>query len=443
MTIECDLIKYKSPRATHCKGCAESTIKVEWDKFPGDVSQSQYVGILSKREADTYASLCKKDEASHRFSEMGYAVVDDNSINTPREVLFNDMMTILTSEGQEETKMEYLAHDLIGKTGYKTTDHRTWKQLYPRSTETTNLKPNTGNRRNELSNHVREMFIPFAERILFPHHYFARVAYHNATVVLGGKVEAVHMILFLKKVNALVKGPRLCERQTIHCDGTGWGVVAILIKLCGKGGYDFHLMPMTHNLIEYHEDAVNQGRPFPVDRIKKVTVRRNQVLFFVDSLMHAGGTTSMDKTEYELWRAYQKKTPPLIGAGVCRKRPWVLPQMKELSKTQSLLPQIHNYEGWFKNLHVKGEEYPTDVSMQLSFQFNPVSTGFELGRAQPKWYINEATNEEVGAKFDGLIERNKDLYTSAVATSMGRWIETLTTNYKARNTRSQGNVNLG
>ena len=196
------------------------------------------------------------------------------------------------------------------------------------------------------------MLTPFIEKNIFPHEYYARIAYNTAQVIFETTKQCENSLLTSFTGNLLVKGGKCLERQNMHADGFGMKIVAILVELCGERGYDFNFIPGTHNLLWNH----NKEAKLPTSEVKTVKFGKTAILLFAENLIHGGGTSSMSEDE-------------------CSNGDWLRTNKKgEL------------YKGW---LGQSSREQPSDISFQLTFVYNPISDASDPGNPQPIWYKNE------------------------------------------------------
>ena len=142
------------------------------------------------------------------------------------------------------------------------------------------------------------------------------------------KISLCEGFLQLWNVNALAKSDDLTEPQNGHIDGTGVNLIAIVIDSCGENGYNFQCVPGSHNLLQSHDNE----KSLPLSLMKTYNVPKGMILVFAESLIHAGGASSMTSDEYIM--KYQGHPLPPIR--------------------------------YFKT--PLSYKYPTDMSFQLSFQ---------------------------------------------------------------------------
>jgi hypothetical protein len=353
----------RTPNSTHidcirgrprfCIECVKSKFEEDRDL---DEANQQYFGILTTAEAVKYADACAtvegEDKPAAKFRREGYAIVEMSNISIRMGLMGFVEQRIKTKLWS--SSMTKLAHNFLEdkNDGKRNHDHRRWKQIYP---------DEKGNdRTTQKSQGIREnleMLTPFIEKNIFPHEFYARIAYNTAQVIFNTRKQCKNSLLTTYNANLLIKGIECNERQNMHTDGFGFKVIAILVELCGERGYDFNFIPGTHNLLLKH----NADAKLPTSEVKSVTFGKSHILLFAENLIHGGGTSSM--TEDELNNGEWLRT----------------------NKNGEL------YEGWFGK---SKREQPTDISFQLSFIYNPISDVSEPGNAQPNWYKNETKNAD-------------------------------------------------
>ena len=353
----------RTPNGTHinctqgrprfCLECVKS--KIEDDQIR-DEADRQYFGILTTAEAINYTNACtsgeEEDNPAKKIRREGYAIVEMSN-NSVRMGLMGFVEQSI-KKNLWSSSMPKLAHNFVDdqNDGQKNHDHRRWKQIYPNDAgNDRTTKASIGVKTN------LEMLTPFIEKNIFPHEYYARIAYNTAQIIFKTMKQCNNSLLTSFTGNLLVKGVECNERQTMHTDGFGFKVVAILVELCGERGYDFNFIPGTHNLLWEH----NKEAKLPTSEVKTVTFGKTAILLFAENLIHGGGTSSMSEDE--------------CSSG----------DLLRTNKNGEL------YKGWLGQ--AKGEQ-PTDISFQLSFVYNPIPDASEPGNPQPIWYKNEIKNAD-------------------------------------------------
>jgi ribosomal protein L16 Arg81 hydroxylase len=82
----------------------------------------------------------------------------------------------------------------------------------------------------------------------------------------------------------------LGERQTLHFDWHGVGVVAIYVEKCGRDGYSFHYVEKSHHRMR-HGDS-ERKICVPTSAVKELKVKKGDLILFPSCLIHAGGQAS-------------------------------------------------------------------------------------------------------------------------------------------------------
>ena len=363
-----------SPGARYCKKCAIKAIEED--------TQS-YVGFLLTKEAEDYKVTCAKNIHAD-YMKNGYAIADeDKVITTMKHVIASSLESWIP-----ETGMELLKHNMSRERnkGLSSIDGRTWYNVWPgenqnRSTVdttsrcTTKLKANTRTEDTKKTS-VMKPIQTFLEKNVFPHEHFARCAVHNKRFYKNDKDNAKHDLLTLYGFNTLAKCPTACGgmdfRQHMHTDGCGYKVLVVIVLQCLGEKYHFHTVPGSHNLLKKHEnmhdthkmEKNHEAVALPSNCIEDVFLKQDQMMIFTESLIHAGGKSSLNKEKYDEYIKSEQ------GA-----------KLKKANFTC--------FKGDIK------ENEPCDLSIQLDFVYNPILTAdADSGRPEPRWYKNEIDTQD-------------------------------------------------
>jgi len=115
--------------------------------------------------------------------------------------------------------------------------------------------------------------------------------------------------------------------------------------------------------------------PLSISKMKTYTIPKGMVLIIVETLIYAGGASSMMLEEYE--KKYKGKHPP---------------QVQYFKKESS-------------------KKYPTDLSFQFTFQHSLAPICSYPGFAKPIWYKDQGTTiEPEGGDFTKYITRVNGQY---------------------------------
>jgi hypothetical protein len=364
------------------------------------------------------------------FSDMRYM----------KENICSSLVDRLLGEvGGNKLKMNLLANRYCRADGTpssenipNTHDGRTWL----------NIIPGEGCNKSDWEKYFRcnvDGLGMIIEELLFPDQFFARKAKENReSLKQQPKIDYdchpdrsvkhnYDEIMDITTVNVLAKGRCLNERQSMHVDGSGFKVVVILVHICGNEGYDFHIVPQSHNMLEKHKGERKQK--IPITEIKRLCFPPTNVFVFTENLIHGGGESKMSTEEY--LKLVEGK--------------WV--NGMRLPRKEGQL-----YDGWnlsrgnrdinpVKAGEVNLPEQPTELSFQLTFDYKPLSEGKDMGKAKPLWYKDEVN----GSIKEGTLGKCEDFIQSKRSNRFGKkidsqaeiWIKNLTTENVNRRLRAR------
>ena len=420
-------------------------------------NNSDVLGVLNRTQAELYESRRNGDHA-REYRENGYTFVDLEAFSDMRymkENICSSLVDRLLGEvGGSKLKMNLLANRYCRADGApssenipNTHDGRTWLNIIP----------------GEGCNSDRDWVKYFRcnvdglgmmiEELLFPDLFFARKAKENGESLkeqpkvnydLHPDRSVKHNydeIMDVATVNVLAKGRCLNERQSMHVDGSGFKVVVILVHICGNEGYEFHIVPDSHNMLENHKGERKQK--IPINEIQSLCFPRTKVFVFTENLIHGGGESKMSTEEYlklvegkwvngvrlprkggqlydgwNLSRGNRDINPVLAGEVNLPEQPTDLPEQP------TELP-----------------EQPTELSFQLTFDYKPLSEGKDMGKAKPLWYKDEVN----GSIKEGTLGKCEDFIQSKRSNRFGKkidsqaeiWIKNLTTENVNRRLRAR------
>ena len=320
-----------------------------------------------------YAFHVRRDEGdysvSQNFMDNGIVVLDpkkDCSAQGTLGFLKNVLHEKLLQSNQG---MDYLKHIIKKQSNHP---GRTWKQLYPST---------GGDRIRKLpwTKTISGLRL-FLEKCILPDLYFARMAYIEICTIKKDNIDhektMVNGFLQLWNVNALARSDDVTQPQMAHIDGTGINLICIIIENCGDDGYKFECVPKSHNLLEEHDTT----KKLPLAAMKKYAIQRGMLLVFAETLIHAGGVSSMTSDEYH--DKYKDQDPPQIN--------------------------------YFKKGN--SNKYPTDLSFQFTFQHIIAPIMSYPGFAKPLWYKDQETNIDTDASdFSQYITRVNGNYNDKIA----------------------------
>lgn len=140
--------------------------------------------------------------------------------------------------------------------------------------------------------------------------------------------------------------------------------------------------------------------------MKTLYANKTQIVLFTESLIHAGGTCSMegDKLLHDA-----KDTPGL------------------LRKADGSL-----YTSWFGNGRGKHGKQPTDIAFQFTFMYTPTPCVADVGTGSNIWYMDEADTvdqDEIRSFKTYLEEKGLLRYRNKINNSFPVWIQTLLGKY--------------
>ena len=416
-------------------------------------NDSSVLGVLNREEAKLYESRRNGDHALE-YREHGYTLVDLKDFSAEhlmKENICSRLIDrILGKACGGQLYLTFLANRYCRADGTpssenirNTNDGRTWLNIIPGEYHS-NKDPDWIKWFRSDVDHLGMII----EERLFPHPFYARKAkYNGERLKAKGNEERLkdmeywgghpdrsvkpnyEEIIDMVKVNVLAKGRCLKERQSMRVDGSGFKVVVILVHICGKAGYDFKFVPLSHNLLQNHKGERNQK--IPITEIESICFPRSKILVFSENLIHGGGESKMSKEEYSML------VEGKFVNGVC------------LPRKEGQLYDVWKLEGGGCDPVLAGDvelpEQPTELSFQVTYDFRPLSEGNDEGKAKPFWYKNEV-NDNIE---DGTLGKREDYIQSVIQsvssncfgekidTQAEAWIKNLTSKNGNRHLRAK------
>ena len=278
-------IENEDGSATHCLMCVLEAMKEKDESGRGI-----YVGFLHSKESKNYSMAIKHDgHLSKDFREKGVTVINGLQFNNLWPALIS-LNTYVTTKGHPTHLINSTA-----KGDNRVHDGRLWENIYPGEGKDTNKAFKGENEMHTLTLPL----ITFLEKKLFPHEYFARNAANTKNFIhieMGSNADyetvkrMYNQILTVDHINLFFRRNDLDERQTLHIDGHGVGVVAIYVEKCGCDGYSFHYVEKSHHRMR-HDDSERKIW-VPTSAVKELRVKKGDLILFPPCLIHAGGQAS-------------------------------------------------------------------------------------------------------------------------------------------------------
>lgn len=273
-------IENKDGSPTHCFMCVLAITSEE---------KSIYVGFLHSTESKNY--IKQSGRLSKAFREEGIAVIK----GAQRALLWPVLCSLnkyVTTKGEPTC-----LNDSVAKFDLRNHEGRLWENIYPGEDRKTRKV-------FEKEQYMHKATIPlttFLEELLFTHEYYARNAFNtmisshtkfetNPDFGKATKPYQYKRLLLVDHINLFFRRYDVKDRQNLHTDGNGVGVVAIFVEKCGSDGYSFHYVPKSHHRIS-HSDS-DRHLWVPASEVKELKVQQGELLIFSPSLIHAGGQAS-------------------------------------------------------------------------------------------------------------------------------------------------------
>lgn len=270
---------------THCMDCAAAA------------AEEDTTGVLQPADAAKYVWLCKANAPAATYRNDGVVVLTDHSdaVGASWTVLHEKVQ----KKGSGKRIMKPLNQGLEGRGRNHRDPRRTWCELCPKWTN-----------HSECASEGLGLLL---SRVFFPHEFYALQAYNTLIWIREGRpdgcwtknqdgaeaqkmksvrnqIRTEDLILKPTKVNALARAEGLHATQGLHTDGDGLGLVAIVVLLCGHGGYQFCIVKGSHNLGVGKQKGVRAR--VPLQAKATFPVAQNSILVFPEVLLHGGGASS-------------------------------------------------------------------------------------------------------------------------------------------------------
>ena len=402
----------------HCLECAKEIIT--GGKLSG------CIGWLSKEDLIKY-NLAINSSQPREFLLEGLTTV-------PIDVELREFIHEYTARHLCESNPtpDNLAHDTSGaierSAGGRQNPGRKWCPLYPRDRYTMSYSISDKNCiMKRLAYRVNEL----VTRAVLPHLRYSQIAYQmmNETVKpnLRGincrnSVDLSEPLLEVDSINLLWRGYHKGMigregRQSIHMDGNGYRIVAIVPLQCHTRGYEIFSVPKSHRINNWEYDWKKVKDKIPYEVAKAVMASIGEIIVFSERLLHAGGTCS--KVEGS------KVSTPTFTSGVLKKNG----AEREL------------FNGWFgqgKNM-VAGTQ-PTDVAVQFNFKLILLEncTAMKGNGGDNIWTLNECWEEGDSSRvsrfqkrLDKLpddVDKANDDFVKGMKEAQAMWLKCLSTN---------------
>lgn len=262
---------------THCKKCAQAAVEKD---------ENSFIGFLYKSQSRAYAETIK-GHLSREFREKGVTVIEACQVSPH----INPAVISLNMFATTKANPSHLANS-HAKGDMRNHDGRLWENIYPG--EKGSVRKAFRNE-NEMKTAVQPL-VTFLEEKIFPHEFFARNAaskhtYNqpiNSQEEIKTLVREYKHLLSVDHINLFMKDETLTERQSLHIDGEGIGLVVIYVEKCGLDGYRFYYVESSHHRVEDYNTKIW----IPKAAVKQLKVQQGDLLVFAPSLIHAGGDAS-------------------------------------------------------------------------------------------------------------------------------------------------------
>jgi hypothetical protein len=159
---------------------------------------------------------------------------------------------------------------------------RRWESIYPSGPGPVNKAFKNV---NEMK-HQTQPLVTLLEEKLFTHEFYARNAASRKFYACNA-ASSQEQILIIDHINMFTRDNTLQERQSLHVDAAGIGVVAIYVERCGSTGYSFYYIKKSHNR-EKHDRTIW----VPKATVTRLAVNQGDLLVFSPALIHSGGEAS-------------------------------------------------------------------------------------------------------------------------------------------------------
>lgn len=396
----------------HCIKCAVAI------KCSGKVAGC--VGCLSKNDYEEYHAIIKRGRSTE-FIRDGLTKVPIGT--NERDILH---LYLAAHLNERNPKSKPLAHDTSGRrtgdtilTGRETLGRR-WCAIYPRDENTMSIcKMDMQSLAKKTIDTVKERVI----RTVLPTSRFSQIAFQLSSVDTENEVRNSvgphHDLLTLLNINLLWRGdddgvrePK-GGRQSIHMDGTGHRIVALVPLQCHSRGYDFFFIPKSHRINDWTYSGTKVSDHIPSQLAKPILTSIDEMIIFSEKLMHAGGTCSKEGSS-------TVSTPTFTDR--------IFKKNREL------------YNGWFGHgLNKLAGSQPTDVAVQFNFEFNllPDDVGISGNGRDNIWTLNERWNDgdpcesKFQQRLDNLpesVDKAGDEFITAMKEAEAKWLDCMSGN---------------
>jgi len=408
----------KTGPVIHCKKCADTI------KSSGKVDG--FIGYLPSKHHEEYHATIKRGWSTE--------FIRDGLTKVPIGMNERDIIHLYLAAhlNERNPNAKQLAHDTSGRRtcgtilARKKTDGRRWCPIYPRDEDTMLIcKMDIQSMAKKTINTVKER----VSRSVLPTAHFSQIAF-----LLGSKdrkpggrnsVRPHDDLLTLLNMNLLWRGDDDCVRegirgrQSIHMDGKGHRIVAIVPLQCHTRGYDFFFIRKSHRINDWTYSGTTVIDSIPSQLAEQILSNIDEMIIFSENLMHAGGTCS--KVE-----GSSTVSTPTFTDRVFKKN--------REKKNHEL------YSGWFgggKNKLVGSQ--PTDVAVQFNFEFNllPDDVGISGNGKDNIWTNNEIWDDgnpcasvfqERLDKLPENLDEASDDFVKAMKNAEKKWLECLRDN---------------
>ena len=206
-----------------------------------------------------------------------------------------------------------------------------------------------------------------------------------------------HELLRLNVCNLLARGGDPEIDQSLHVDGLGYRIIVIIPLQHGGAGYKLRYVKGSHRINwEIKEGGVEQKimDTIPESTSRVISASRDEMILFSERLLHGGGRASTYKDGEE----------------------------RDLLFSE----QVHAMQGDHKMEWLRGSlcsEHPTDMAIQITYDYNLVSSGARTGRSSNIWAVYERSEDEPAARVD--IQTKLGMLASTVDHANDQFIKTM------------------
>lgn len=311
-----------------------------------------------------------------------------------------------------------------GRPTKKDTDGRMWCQLWPRDRHTMAISNRDINDlMTKATNMVRELIL----RAVLPIERFSQIAHElgsnagtadvqpnqsrNSVGLLDNLLSLIGINLLWRGYHEDVIGPK--NRQSIHMDGRGFRVLAIIPLQCHDGKYEFFSIPKTQRISNWKYIDSKVSDDIPSELAKPIFANTLEMIIFSERLMHAGGTCSKAEGSEVSTPTFTDAVKKKNGGGI--------------------------YDGWFGNGGTISGTQPTDVAVQFCFEYNLLPDNTSLGANgkdniwtwNENWEDGHPCKSEFQERLDKLPEdvgEADDEFVTAIKEAQAKWLHCLSTN---------------